>query len=300
MTTITSKSILDFQSKPKKTVRNTKQEMIHFYNEATEDYSFWSKDLNMHFGYFTLFKTNPFKRDDMLNEMNNYLFSLLNIDHNLPLNLIDLGCGMGGTLRHALNRYKNINITGCTISPFQVEEGNKLIHSPRGKIINQDYCKTHFEDNSFDGGYALESFSHSGCSDKALKEAYRIIKPGSKLVIVDAFVRSDTKEMNSLSEKVYNGLCDSWALDNMGNINKVKFQLEKLGFKDIQIKNIWYRVAPSVLHVPFAIVFFILKNVLQKKTIKPQSYNNLKGSFYALLSSLCMQDFGYYSITAKK
>ena len=33
------------------------EEIIHFYDEATEDYSFWSKDLNMHFGYFDLKRT---------------------------------------------------------------------------------------------------------------------------------------------------------------------------------------------------------------------------------------------------
>ena len=44
-------------------------EMVDFYNEATEDYEFWSKDYNMHFGYFIPFKTNPFKRDSMLNEI---------------------------------------------------------------------------------------------------------------------------------------------------------------------------------------------------------------------------------------
>ena len=45
-------------------------EMIDFYNEASEDYEFWSNDFNMHFGYFIPFKTNPFKRDSMLNQMN--------------------------------------------------------------------------------------------------------------------------------------------------------------------------------------------------------------------------------------
>lgn len=300
MKTISSKTIIDFRTKTEQPVKKTKTDIINFYQEATDDYRFWSADLNMHFGYYKLFKTNPFRRDRMLNEMNTYLFSLLNIKRNERLNLVDLGCGMGGTLRHALNRFKNINITGCTISPFQVEEGNKLIQTNRGKIINQDYCNTQFENNSFDGAYAQESFSHSGCSNKALKEAHRIIKPGSKLVIVDAFVKSNLSKMNPLSKHVYNGLCHSWAMENIGNINRVKSELENLGFKNIEIKNIWYRVAPSVLHVPFAILSFILKNLWQKKTIKSESYNNLKGSFYALLSSLCMQDFGYYSITAKK
>jgi len=53
------------------TYKEIQKEETHFidlYNEATEDYEFWSKDFNMHFGYYIPFKTNPFKRDTMLNE----------------------------------------------------------------------------------------------------------------------------------------------------------------------------------------------------------------------------------------
>ena len=63
----------------KESSEQNKIEMIDFYNEATEDYEFWSKDFNMHFGYFIPFKTNPFKRDSMLNEMNNQVVKRLGI-----------------------------------------------------------------------------------------------------------------------------------------------------------------------------------------------------------------------------
>jgi len=51
--------------------KSNKENLIELYNEATEDYEFWSKDFNMHFGYYIPFKTTLFKRDTMLNEMNN-------------------------------------------------------------------------------------------------------------------------------------------------------------------------------------------------------------------------------------
>ncbi len=82
-----------------------KIEMIDFYNEASEDYEFWSKDFNMHFGYFIPFKTNPLKRDRMLNQMNAQVIKRLNIG-NTKNRLIDLGCGMGGTMRYALKKCK--------------------------------------------------------------------------------------------------------------------------------------------------------------------------------------------------
>ncbi len=273
--------------------------IINLYDGATKDYEFWSKDLNMHFGYYRPFKTNPFKRDTMLNEMNHQLFSRLQVT-DTKAHIVDLGCGIGGTMKYGVSHYPKLAITGCTISPFQVNNGNKFIHSDRAVIENKDYRNTKFKENKFDGALAVESFCHSGCSKDSLKEAYRILKPNSRLVIADAFIKKEEKEMNLLSRTVHKGLSECWSLESLGNINTVKNQLEVLGFKEIRIENIWYRVAPSVLHVPFAIFGFIFQKLWTNKPIKKESIDNMKGSFYALLSSLCLQDFGYYIVSARK
>lgn len=76
--------------------------------------------------------------------------------------------------------------------------------------------------------------------------------------------------------------------------------MERIGFKNIQVKNIWYRIAPSVLHVPFAVSSFIIKKKWQGKPLNPESIKNLKGSFYSLLTGFCLMNFGYYIITANK
>ncbi len=275
------------------------EKITHFYDNATEDYEFWSKDLNMHFGYYIPFKTNFLKRDTMLNEMNSHLFLLLDVKDQKS-HIVDLGCGVGATMKYGVNKYPKLAITGCSISEFQVNYGNEFVNSERSSILNRDYRNTQFRDNTFDGAMAVESFCHSGCSPEALKEAYRILKPGSTFVIADAFSKKPKDQMNPLSKQVYKGLCESWSLEKLGNIHEVEEELKSLGFKEVTIKNIWHRVAPSVLHVPFAISGFILKKLIGNKPLKKESVKNLKGSFYALLTSLCMQDFGYYSITAKK
>jgi len=279
--------------------KSVKEEIIEFYNKTTEDYGFWSKDLNMHFGYYIPFRTNFLKRDTMLNQMNSYLFSLLDIE-NKKSHIVDLGCGVGATMKYGILKYPKLAVTGCSISEFQVKFGNEFVNSERGSILNKDYRDTKFTNNAFDGAMAIESFCHSGCSLETLKEAYRILKPGSKLVVADAFSKKGKSEMNLFSKQVYMGLCKSWSLEGIADINEVKKQLIDIGFKDVKVKNIWYRVAPSVLHVPFAISGFILRKLMRNKPLEKDSINNLKGSFYALLTSLCMQDFGYYIIIAKK
>jgi len=278
---------------------SNEEKVSDFYNKATEDYKFWSKDFNMHFGYYIPFKTNFLRRDSMLNQMNAHLFSLLDIK-NKKSHIADLGCGVGATMKYGLKRNPKLAITGFSISEFQVDFGNQFVNSERATIFNRDYRKTKVSDNLFNGALAIESFCHTGCSKEALQETYPILKPNSKLVIADAFIKKSRNKMNLFSKKVNDGLCKTWKLERLGNINQVKKDLQNLGFKEITVKNIWYIVAPSVLHVPFAISGFILKKLFKNQPLKEESMNNMKGSFYALLTSLCLPDFGYYIITAKK
>ncbi|MFI1771799.1 methyltransferase domain-containing protein [Thalassobellus citreus] len=276
-----------------------KIEMIDFYNEATEDYEFWSKDFNMHFGYYIPFKTNPFKRDTMLNEMNNQVINHLNINQERKT-LADLGCGMGGTMRYALKKNKKLSAFGVTLSEFQVKKGNELLKNYNGTILKENYNNTSFKSNTFDAALAIESFCHSGHSKKSIEEAFRILKPNGKLVIADAFLKKSETNLCLGSNYAYKKLCSHWSLDKLETIDSMVKKLKEQGFTKIEIENASFRVALSVLHVPFTIIGFVIKQLFNSKTLKRESLHNLKGSFYALLSGLHMKSFGYYIISCTK
>jgi ubiquinone/menaquinone biosynthesis C-methylase UbiE len=278
---------------------NNRIEMIDFYNEATEDYKFWSNDFNMHFGYFIPFRTNPFKRDSMLNEMNNQILKKLKINNSKSA-FADLGCGMGGSMRYALKKYKNLSAFGVTLSDFQVKKGNELLEGYNGTILKENYNNTSFPDETFNAAIAIESFCHSGHSKNSLKEAYRILKPNGRIVIADAFLKKDPSILSVGGYYAYKRLCSHWSLEKLETINHMIEKIKKQGFRNIEIYDASFRVAPSVLHVPFAIIGFTLKQLINKRTIKRESLHNLKGSFYALLSGLHMKSFGYYIISATK
>ncbi len=276
-----------------------KIEMIDFYNKASKDYEFWSNDLNMHFGYFIPFKTNPFKRDSMLNQMNAQVLKRLKIDAQKN-KLIDLGCGMGGTMRFALKHYEKSIAYGVTLSDFQVKKGNALLKDKNGIILKENYNNTSFKANTFDTALAIESFCHSGHNKNALIEAYRILKPRGRIVIADAFLKKEHNKLCNGALYAYNNLCHHWSLEKLETHTFMKQKLEAIGYKNVKIEDVSCNVAPSVLHVPFAITGFIIKQLISLKSIKPESLHNLKGSFYALLTGLHLKSFGYYIISASK
>ena len=277
----------------------TPESIQQFYDEATEDYTFWSKDFNMHFGYYSYGRTNPLRRDTMLNEMNRQIMLRLKLPDS-PAMVADLGCGMGGTMRYMMERNPSLSMMGVTISEFQVSEGNLRLQELPGVIIKENFCHTSLSNDSQDGAIAIESFCHTGHNYETLKEAHRILKKGSSLVIADAFLKKTPDTLCLGSKYSYQGLCKGWSLDGLGVISEVEQHLKSMGFSNVTIEDISMKVAPSVLHVPFAIPGFLLKQLCRGKGVKKQSWNNLKASFYSLTAGLHRSAFGYYIITATK
>jgi len=58
---------------------------------------------------------------------------------------------------------------------------------------------TAFENESFDGIYVIEAFAHADNSDKALREFYRLLKPGGALVLHHV----DFKKSNDSLQEIF-------------------------------------------------------------------------------------------------
>src|SRR5450432_2845717 len=73
-----------------------------YYREAGPDYAAWSREFNMHFGYYRA-GANPLRRETMLEQMNAEVLARLQLRAEAP-RLLDLGCGLGATLRSFARR----------------------------------------------------------------------------------------------------------------------------------------------------------------------------------------------------
>lgn len=282
----------------------SKDRILAYYEKAGPDYEAWSPNFNMHFGFYQR-GINPFRREDLLENMNRKVLSKLSITDD-DQQLVDMGCGLGATLRYAAKQHPHLDLKGITIVPWQVEHGTQINESSgfgsRIQLVEEDYRCTSIPDNSADVVLAIESSCYAGGSGKEdlTSEIYRILKPGGRFVIADGFIRT-TKPMNRMVKSIYRLLSESWALKGLGVVPAMETGLKKTGFKKVQIEDISWRVAPSVAHVPFTVISFLVKQWLfGKREMTQERWDNLKSPLLTLIIGLIRSHFGYFLISGKK
>ena len=100
-----------------------------YYEEAGPDYAAWSPHFNMHFGFFRR-GINPFIREAMLEQMNREVLHRLQLPETRQSpsiqRILDMGCGLGATLRSFARHLPSADLHGITLVPGS---WNKVVSS---------------------------------------------------------------------------------------------------------------------------------------------------------------------------
>jgi MPBQ/MSBQ methyltransferase len=278
-----------------------KQEVVTYYEDTGLDYGAWSRDFNMHFGYYK-FPMNPFIREPMLEAMNRQVFQHLQLTSDDKL-IYDLGCGLGAPCRSFAKQFPGKKVLGITIVPWQIEKANELsADKERIEYILGDYTRLPFADNSADAVYALESCCHCEGLDKGafVKEMMRVLKPGKRFVIVDGFLKKDPNSFGRILRYCYREICKGWALPSFPHLDLFKEAIKNHDGDEIVVKNFSNRVAVSALHSPFTVAWFIIKKMLKGEKLNPVRKGHLKACLLGLILGLNSHRFAYSLVTGIK
>jgi ubiquinone/menaquinone biosynthesis C-methylase UbiE len=123
-------------------------------------------------------------------------------------------------------------VSAISISPKQIDHAKKLAltRDQRGLVefSIRDYTETRFPDNYFDVVWAQESIPHAQDKEQFLREAYRVLKKGGRLITADYFIGRESK--NDEEKALMKNFMDSWAMPTLVTPQTFVTLAEKTGF----------------------------------------------------------------------
>ncbi len=211
------------------------QKIIEYYKDTENAYKdSWdlNNSLSIHYGYWDE-KVKSFP--ESLLRMNEVMIEAAEIKS--ADKVLDAGCGVGGSSIF-IATILGCNVTGITLSEKQVKDAET---NAKKKNVNElvsfktmDFCATDFPDASFDVVWGCESICYAEDKAKFIKETYRILKPGGRLIVADGFVTDFANNENPIIQKWIEG----WQVNYLESPERFKKIMQEEGFSDIQYRNI--------------------------------------------------------------
>jgi cyclopropane fatty-acyl-phospholipid synthase-like methyltransferase len=157
--------------------------------------------------------------------------------------VLDAGCGVGGSSIY-LAKEIGCHCVGITLSPTQLPYAQKFALANKVnqlvEFFEMDYCKTLFDDETFDVVWGNESICYAHDKNEFVQEAYRLLKPGGRLILGEGFVPK--KENNSLP--AVRKMLDGWQINYLDTPNDFIGYMKNAGFATTNFTNI----TPFVMH----------------------------------------------------
>lgn len=219
------------------------------YDDCYNDYlvAWCNRDnLALHYGYWN--EAKPYDQHQALLNKNQILYEKAGIQTGEKV--LDAGCGIGGSTIWMAKQHRN-RVTGITISAKQASYARQ--HAKRhgvAELVNfevADFCATPFADASFDVVWALESSCHALNKGDFLREAWRVLRPGGRIVVCDGFVLQ--RQFNQHQWQAVVTCLNGWAVPNLCSRDEFSGLLEQHGFQAIVCHDITAQTQASVEHM---------------------------------------------------
>jgi len=200
-----------------------------YYDRTQMLYSrLWSK-ARLHYGFWD---PTTRTREEAIRNLDHFVARALALPPRATV--LDAGCGIGGTSILLAEDY-GLDVTGLTLSSVQLREARRLAEGStamgRLRFSLRDYLASGFSPASFDGIVAIESSCYAEPKTGFCREAFRLLKPGGRLVVSDGFLARPLRGREGVA---YRRLLDGFALDGLADVQEFGAVLRTTGFVSIE------------------------------------------------------------------
>ncbi|WP_013320171.1 methyltransferase domain-containing protein [Gloeothece verrucosa] len=227
------------------------QQIQQFYDASSGLWEeIWGE--HMHHGYYGKAGNRQVNRRQAQIDLIEELLSFANINtlENIPKNIVDVGCGIGGSTLYLAEKFQAYG-TGISLSPVQVsratERAKEAGLETKVKFQVADALNMPFEDNTFDLVWSLESGEHMPDKTRFLQECYRVLQPGGTLIMAtwchrptDGLAGDLTADEKKHLKKIYQVYCLPYVI----SLPEYETIALECGFKNLRSDDWSSAVAP--------------------------------------------------------
>lgn len=212
-----------------------------------------------HFGYYKEGTLWPFPISSALRRMEERLYQTLGLTDNALV--LDAGTGNGDVAIYMA--MKGLKIKAIDLLDMHVEWANANVKRKhldgQIEVSKGDYEKLEFDNETFDGAYTMETLVHAGDPNQAMKEFYRVLKPGGVVTHVEYEHDMDNNPVGRRAMSRINAYAHMPAFEQFP-LGTIRRSLENVGFQNVEVQDLSQNVAPMMrfffllAYIPYLII----------------------------------------------
>jgi len=137
--------------------------------------------------------------------------------------VLDVGCGHGGTTGRLQHHFGSENVTAVNLAHTQISATRT--NAPGCRAAVMDAASLAFSSSSFDVVFSVEAAFHFETREDFLRDAHRVLRPGGSLLVGDVLVRAGLGRVPHANR-------------NVDDLKAYQALLERIGFVEVHVEDV--------------------------------------------------------------